>query len=211
MDKNDNPSDMYQAIHDSIWRKISSRKDISGKHVVEPPAFMPVDAGYSDSALGTDFAVLRHLHQVLDIARAHGFRDTADAFANVADRLPWSQNPRYVEEGRRDLLDGYAYASLSGPEGPIKCIAPRGGFYLMGPNVTYPSHNHAPREVYFIMTPGIEWCLDDGDWFDVQPGDLIYHAPWQMHAMRSGNAPALAYVAWLEPGNRLEVAWGRTA
>ena len=201
------PDARYRAIHAALWTVIGSKTDISGTHVIQEPALVPVEEGYSDSAPGDDFPVLRHLDEALEIARAHGFGDTADAFAEVATQLPWSQNPRYVAEGDRALLDGYAYASLSGPEGPIKCMAPRGGFYLMGPGVTYPSHNHAPREVYFVMTPGIEWCLDEGDWFDVAPGDLIYHAPWQMHAMRTSDQPGLAYVAWLEPGNRLEISW----
>lgn len=138
-----------------------------------------------------------------------GFADIADAFAAVADTLPWSQNPRYVEQGISHLLRGYAYASLSGPEGPIRCAAPRGGFYLMAPDIVYPSHNHAPREIYLIMTPGIEWCLDEGAWFEAKPGDLIYHAPWQMHAMRSAAEPALAYAAWLEPGNRRQISWSQ--
>lgn len=200
--------DRYSALHQAIWRMISSRKDKFGQHVIEPPAFVPVEEGYSDSALGDNFPVMQHLPRILDIARSHGFRDVADAFAGVAPQLPWSQNPRYVADpAKQALLEGYAYASLSGPEGPIKCMAPRGGFYVMGPDVHYPSHNHAPREVYFLMTPGVQWRLDDGEWFDTEPGDLIYHAPWQAHAMRTGGAPALAYVAWLEPGSRLEIGW----
>ena len=201
----------FTALNASLWSLIEARSDKFGKTRIRQPDLVPVADGYSDSKLGHSFPALRHLDQALEIAAEHGFREVVEAFSSVADRMPWSQNPRYtVEAGHSNLLNGYAYASLSGPEGPIRCMAPRGGFYLMGPNVNYPSHNHAPREVYLMMTPGVRWCLDDGDWFDTEAGDLIYHAPWQMHAMRSGDTPALAYVAWLEPGSRLDVAWGET-
>ena len=199
----------FQALHQALWRLIGETPDKIGRQIVAQPGFVPVEDGYSDGRPGDDFPVLRHLDGVLNIARGHGFQDIADAFAAVSDRLPWSQNPRYTREGGQgDLLDGYAYASLSGPEGPIRCMAPRGGFYLMGPGVHYPAHNHAPREIYLMMTPGVEWSLDEGAWFPVNAGEMIYHAPWQMHAMRSGAAPALAYVAWLEPGSRLDIGWG---
>lgn len=202
--------DRYQAIHKALWKAIEGRKDKSGVHQVSEPEFVPVEDGYSDAKLGDDFPVMRHLHEALDIARNHEFAAIADAFSNVRNELPWSQNPRYTKDkGGERLLNGYAYASLSGPEGPITCMSPRGGFYLMGPDVFYPAHNHAPREVYLIMTPGCQWQLDEGDWFDVEPGDLIFHQPWQMHAMRSGALPVLAYAAWLEPGNRKDIGWSK--
>lgn len=201
-------TDNYRRLHNALWQFIGSQPAKFRDSSVEEPEFAPVEDGYSDAKLGDDFPVMRHLDQALKIASEHGFKQIAEAFAAVSNQLPWSQNPRYTQaNGGESLLNGYAYGSLSGPEGPIKCMAPRGGFYLMGPHVFYPSHNHAPREAYLVMTPGVEWCLDDGEWFQVEPGDVIYHAPWQMHAMRSADAPVLAYAVWLEPGNRLDIRW----
>lgn len=152
--------DQYQAIHDALWRAIEGRKDKSGTHQIREPEFVPVEDGYTDGKLGDNFPVMRHLEATLEIARQHEFSAIVDAFAKVSSELPWSQNPRYTREnGGEGLLNGYAYASLSGPEGPIKCMSPRGGFYLMGPDVFYPAHNHAPREVYLIMTPGCQLSL----------------------------------------------------
>lgn len=201
-------ADRYTKLHNALWQSIRSHKAKFQNHPVEEPEFVPVKEGYSDAKFGDDFPVMRHLEEALKIAGAHGFKLIADAFAAVSDQLPWSQNPLYTQSnGGINLLNGYAYASLSGPEGPIKCMSPRGGFYLMGPNVFYPNHNHAPREAYLVMTPGVEWRLDNDAWFQVEPGDVIYHAPWQMHAMRSADTPVLAYAVWLEPGNRLDVHW----
>ena len=78
---------------------------------------------------------------------------------------------------------------------------------IMGPGVTYPDHHHQPKEVYLVMTPGAQWRLDKGEWFDVSPGDLIYHNSWQMHSMRTTDEPLLAFAGWVETGNRLEIDW----
>lgn len=200
--------DAFSALHKLLWKSIEARPDRFGNRTIMEPDYVPVEEGYSDAKPGADFPVLKHLDQVLTIARAHEFKAIIDAFAAVSGEIMWSQNPRYTaEKGGLNLLNGYAYASLSGPESPIQCLSPRGGFLMMGPDVIYPSHNHAPREIYLVMTPGLEWRLDEGEWFDVHPGDLIFHAPWQMHAMRSGNQPVLAYAAWLEPGSREEIGW----
>ena len=72
----------------------------------------------------------------------------------------------------------------------------------MAPGVTYPGHKHEAREVYLVLTPGTQWRLDEGEWFDVMPGDLIYHDSWQMHAMRTADRPLLAFAAWIETGDR---------
>ena len=195
-------------IHNVIWSIIAATPDRFHQNVITEPEFVAAQEGYNDGKLGDDFPVMKHLDEVLNLARDHGFAEVSDAFAAISSNLPWSQNPRYTKEnGGLSLLNGYAYASLSGPEGPIRCMAPRGGLYLMAPDVIYPSHNHEPCEIYLIMTPGAEWRLDEGEWFDVHPGDLIYHAPWQMHAMRSRDKPVLAYAAWLEPGDRASIGF----
>ena len=140
-----------------------------------------VDGRYDDS-----YAVLQHLEQALALTSAAGSADIAHTFGQLTQTLRWSQNPSYTRENcAQSLLDGYAYAALSGPDGPLHAAAPRGGFHLMGPDVLYPDHHHAPREVYLIFTGGVQWRLDQGDWFDVEPGTLLYHDAWQMHGMPS--------------------------
>ncbi len=73
--------------------------------------------------------------------------------------------------------------------GPIVCDALLSGFILIGPGVHYPAHQHAPREIYLLMSPGIRWQLDHGDWFDVDPGDLIFHDSWRVHATKTDKTP----------------------
>ena len=39
------------------------------------------------------------------------------------------------------------------------------------------------------------------------PGDLIFHDSWQMHAMRTGAQPLLAFAGWIEVGDRRAIGW----
>ena len=169
---------------------------------------MPASAADADGRIVRAPKVLDHLGRALREAARRELAELAAAFDACCDSLQWSQNQGYtLDNCSSDFLDGYAYASLSGPEGPMRLVSPRGGFALMAPRVEYPDHQHAATEIYLIMTPGVQWRLDGGDWFDVRPGDLIHHAPWVMHATSVGDIPLLAYAAWLEPGNRNEIYW----
>lgn len=195
---------------DRVWDAVAARPDkLTGERVVVPPLQPVSGGGVDDSRYAEDFPVLNHLNTALSLAAAAGFADLTSGFRAALPELRWSQNPSYTEENcDRSFLDGYAYAAFSGPVGPIHCAAPRGGFMLMGPDVFYPAHEHAPREVYLVLTPGTQWRLDDGPWFDVSPGDLIVHRPWVSHAMRTGDAPMLAFAGWVEAGDRTSIRWG---
>lgn len=201
-----------EAILDAVWREVEIRPDkVTGTRIVVPPA-VPADNAPSESRFAADFPVLRHLNEAIAIAQHYEMAQLARSFGAVAKALAWSQNPSYTEENcDLSFLAGYAYAALSGPEGPVRCAAPRGGFMLMGPDVIYPAHQHAPREVYLILTPGAQWQLEQGDWFDVAPGDLIFHEAWQKHAMRTTAQPLLAFAGWVEPGDRLAIGWSAGA
>jgi hypothetical protein len=131
----------------------------------------------------------------------------AGACLLMPSTVVWSQNQGYVKQGlNTDFINGYAYAALSTPEGPIRRAAPLSGFILLAPGIHYPPHHHAPREVYLPMTCA-SWQLDSGDWFDVRPGQIIYHDSWQVHATRTLDEPFLAFVAWLDAADRNSIKW----
>ena len=186
------------------WAEVDRRVDRRSGATAPRPALEPLERVRPDSRFGDDFPVLAHLDTALELARAGELAALADSFAAARSAIRWSQNSAYDEArvGRR-LLDSYAYACLSGPDCLQPCEAPLGGFILLGPNFEYPDHRHAPREVYLVLTPGTRWRLDgSGDWFDVEPGELIVHERWQTHATRTGKHPLLAFAAWLEAGER---------
>lgn len=198
-----------QSLIDVVWRAVEVRRDKATGKQVEVPAVIPVKEPRAESRFSASFPVLSYLDDAVALAREFELYPVADSFEGLVHTLHWSQNPSYDEvNSDPSFLAGYAYAALSGPEGPIYCAVPRGGFMLMGPNVTYPDHRHAPEEIYLVMTPGAQWRLDQGDWFDVSPGDLIFHSTWQMHALRTRDQPLLTFSSWLEPGCRIDIESG---
>ena len=197
-----------EALNSLVWSAIAARSDRSNDRRVTMPAMIDCERRDAESRFDDEFAVLEHLHAALELTARGPLAEIGERFARVMQRLRWSQNPNYTEaNSSRSFLDGYAYAGISGPDAPLLCAVPRGGLVLLGPDVEYPSHHHAPREVYLLLTPGSQWRLDEGDWFDVEAGDLIFHDSWQMHAMRTRGQPMLAFAGWLEAGDRRAIDW----
>ncbi|WP_425403171.1 dimethylsulfonioproprionate lyase family protein [Hwanghaeella sp.] len=195
-------------VLDHSWREVEARVDAVTGTRIRRPETVPKDVPLRTGRVGTDFPVLRHLPHALEAAAAWNLAGLADSFGALAGAIEWSQNSGYTEENSsRAFLDGYAYASFSGPDGPIVCEAPMAGFMLLGPNVHYPDHRHEPREVYLVLTSGVQWTLDSGEWFDVAPGTMIVHDRWQKHAIRTRNTPFLAFAAWMEAGPRNGIEW----
>ena len=195
-----------RALLDDLWREVCSRPALpAGAHLAtaEPDARgLRFDAACVTRP-GRDLPVLSHLPAALSAARAAGFAVIADALAALGHQVPWTQSASYTEaKVGAHFMANYAYGLLSGPEGPLICTHPYAGFLLLGPDLLYRDHRHAPREVYLLLTPGAEWRLDGGDWFPVAAGDVVLHRSWQPHATRVGTTPLLAFVAWLDPADR---------
>lgn len=190
------------------WNAVEARTDAISGTKIRRPAAVPKDQPLRTGRVGAGLPVLKHLPQAIDAAAPHPLADLARLFGRLSRTIEWSQNAGYTpENSSRSFLDGYAYASLSGPDGPILCEAPMAGYMLLGPNVHYPDHRHQPREVYLVLTPGAQWSLDSGEWFEVAPGTVIVHDSWQKHAIRTGETPFLAFAAWLEAGPRSGISW----
>jgi len=197
-------------LNDSVWEAVADCEDKIGSQHPNIPDYVPAKEMVSESRFSKDFLVLHQLGRALELAKAGPFYPLVQMFEEICPYLQWSQNPNYTEANcDRSFLDGYAYAAFSGPQGPIHLDAPRGGFMLMGPNVFYRDHHHEPEEVYLVLTPGAQWRLDQGEWFDVAAGDLILHKKWQMHAIRTGTEPLLAFAGWTEVGSRLGIDFSK--
>ena len=67
------------------------------------------------------------------------------------------------------------------------------GASLLAPGVVYPEHQHAPEEMYIVMSEG-EWYNEDDGWYTPGIGSIVYHRPWIRHAMRSGTTTPLLAV-----------------
>ena len=197
-----------EGLLDKTWDVISGGHARPDGEVISVPLVVPCEPELSQSRFSDSFPVLDYLEEAIQLAKAGPLAGLAELFEQAAPGLAWSQNPSYTKANCSEaFLNGYAYAGISGPEGPVHCAAPRGGFMLMAPHIHYPGHHHGPKEVYLVLTPGTQWQLDEGDWFDVKAGDLIYHKPWRMHAMRTGEQPLLAFAGWIDPGDRRSISW----
>ena len=197
-----------ERLNQRVWSEISARPDRFGQRRVAMPERIDCERRDAESRFREDFPVLDHLERALALTAEGPLAAIGEGFEKVRHALRWSQNPNYTKaNSRRRFLDGYAYAGFAGPDAPLLCEVPRGGLLLLGPGVEYPAHHHAPQEVYLVLTPGSEWSLDEGEWFDVAAGDLIFHDHWQMHAMRTRDEPLLAYAAWIEAGDRRQIGW----
>lgn len=204
---NETTAAALEELNRATWEAVAARADMVTGQKVAVPAYQPASTWENESRFSADFPVLRHLPEALALARSGPLAELVDKFEAILPELRWSQNPNYTEANcSRAFLDGYAYAAFSGPQGPIHLEAPRGGFMLMGPNVDYADHSHAPREVYLALTPA-SWRLDQGEWFEVDAGDLVFHDAWQMHGMRTGATPFLAFAGWVEKGSRLGIGF----
>lgn len=191
-----------------IWTEVDATRDITAGRHVPMPEIINTQRRSNEARFSDDFKVMQHFAPALDLAKSHKLAALAKAIEDAAPHFSWSQNASYDETNcSESFLNGYAYAGLSGPDADLTWAAPRTGVMLMGPQVLYPGHNHAAREIYMLLTPGTEWRLDNGDWFEVKAGDLIFHDSWQMHEMRTGDQPMLAVAAWIEDGDRASIQW----
>ena len=199
-------ADRIHRLIEIAWAAVEARKPARGADWLLRPGFDWLDQERVESRFDDNLPVLRHLERALGLVQASELAGLAHDLRAVLDLIRWSQNPSY-DSSRVDqsFLDGYAYGGIAGPDCPVRCTVPRLGFLLMGPGVTYVDHKHGPREFYLVLTPGARWRLDCGEWFDVAPGELVLHEPWQMHAMRAGAEPMLAFAGWLENGERAAV------
>ena len=149
------------------------------------------------------FPVSKYFETSLTAAEQCGLERVSILLRQAADSLVWSQNESYSEtKFGPHFMENYVFGLLTGPDALFAREAPPSGFLLLGTNTEYPTHRHVPREVYLVLTPDVEWCLDDTNWFSVTPGEVIYHAPGQSHAIRTQATPMLAFAAWLDHGSR---------
>ena len=119
----------------------------------------------------------------------------ARALARLLPGLAW----RRTYEGAcglGDFLEGYGYAELVGPQGPVRAPGLRLGVLLLGPGVLYPLHSHPAEELYLAVSGTAAWSRGRGPFVPRPPGSLIHHRPLEPHAMRAGEEPMLAVWAW---------------
>lgn len=91
-----------------------------------------------------------------------------------------------------NFSEGHANAMVFGPGGIEERQDVMLGASLLAPSVRYPDHDHAPEEVYLVMSPG-EFRRGTSAWFAPGVGGSFYNEPGIEHAMRSLESPLFAF------------------
>ncbi|WP_454818181.1 dimethylsulfoniopropionate lyase [Labrys neptuniae] len=115
-------------------------------------------------------------------------------FREVEPNLQWRRRPNNDSTASGNFDDGHANAMLLGPGGLEERSDVWLGVSLMAPKVRYPDHDHAPEEVYLVLSDG-EFRQGQGDWFSPGIGGSFYNRPGIRHAMRSLATPLFAFWA----------------
>lgn len=120
----------------------------------------------------------------------------ARALIALGPQLRWSTRKIVGPTASQGFAEAHANAYVMGPGG----IEARGdlwiGLSLMAPGTRYPNHDHAPEEVYLVLTPGEFWH-GDAAWIAPGVGGTVYNVPGIRHAMRAVDQPFLA--VWVLP------------
>ncbi|MBB3236965.1 dimethylsulfoniopropionate lyase [Phyllobacterium endophyticum] len=144
--------------------------------------------------MGMRLPACSHLAAALSIETPHkSLQRLIARFKAIEPRLEWRRRTNEATASK-NFADGHANAMIIGPGGLEERSDIWLGVTLMAPHVRYPDHNHAPEEVYLVLSPG-EFRQGDGGWFSPGVGGSFYNVPEIKHAMRSTDAPLLAFWA----------------
>jgi hypothetical protein len=147
----------------------------------------------------TRLDVLRWLDAAARNAPAGALRTLAREIAGAATELAWRQT-----YGAGDVpapfLERYGWCELAGSVGPVPSATLACGCLLLGPDTYYPPHSHAAEELYVPLSGAAEWRRGPERFALRQPGEPVFHASHDVHAMRTGAAPLLALYLWRGDG-----------
>nr|WP_246326177.1 dimethylsulfonioproprionate lyase family protein [Actinomycetospora corticicola] len=135
-----------------------------------------------------DLPVLAHLDDAVARIADEVDGQLAEAVRLLARRAAWTRTASYVDDTA--LFAGYAHAGLRTDDDVVL------GLVVLGPGVHYRAHHH-PAEEYYLPLGAIRWDHGEG-WVDEPAGELIHHAPWQPHAMTTGDRPVLLAYLWFD-------------
>ena len=96
----------------------------------------------------------------------------------------------------QEFIENYGFVEMMGNRGHFDSSERAAGFFLMGPNLFYPSHYHVAKELYIPLTGGTLWMRDDGPFIEQPSGAVIVHESNETHAMRTKDKPLLALWMW---------------
>ena len=123
-----------------------------------------------------------------------GFLET---FVRARTSLRWEQcytsADGVVDE---DMLSNYGYAEIIGRQGPFVSTRIRAGIGVYGPHLSYPPHRHQAEEIYAVLAGSAFFSREDEAPVLRKPGDVLYHAPYMPHGLRTADEPVVLAYLW---------------
>ncbi|MBX5239185.1 dimethylsulfoniopropionate lyase [Rhizobium sp. NLR22b] len=154
--------------------------------------------GTARAGEGSRLPVCAHLDMALAVDTSYAsLARLIEGFKGIEPMLEWRRRTKYDHTTASDnFVDGHANAMIVGPGGLEERSDLSFGVTLMAPHVRYPDHDHAPEEVYLVLSKG-EFQQGEGNWFSPGIGGSFYNIPRIKHAMRSAETPLFAFWALL--------------
>lgn len=122
-----------------------------------------------------------------------------EALQAVIDDVEWRHSYTAEEVGQH-FLDHFCWFELAGPEGHFLTDQARITVGYWGPGLFYPRHQHAPEELYTVVSGRALFHADGEADARLGPGDTRLHLSNQPHAMTTGDDPVLTLVLWRGAG-----------
>ena len=98
----------------------------------------------------------------------------------------------------------YAYTELVGPTGSMHYHEKiRAGLSCQGAGLTYLGHQHAARELYFVLEGTSSWWTDTVPQWEART--ISFHQSWENHAMRTGLAGGHCIYFWSWTGEDIDM------
>ena len=137
--------------------------------------------------------VCDHFARAIAGASAHSgaIARLAASFSAIEPRFRWLPRAAGGPSASSNWPEGHANAMIVGPGGLERRKGIRIGVSLMAPQVRYPDHNHAQKEVYLALSPG-RFKHGASAWCEPGVGGTFHNVPNITHAMASADVPFLA-------------------
>lgn len=126
---------------------------------------------------GSRLPVCQHLDTALAVEVGYpSLGRLIERFKAIEPQLQWRRRTSYDGTASENFADGHANAMIVGPGGLEQRKDLWLGVTLMAPNVRYPNHDHAPEEVYLVLSTG-EFQQGEGGWLSPGIGGSFYNVP----------------------------------
>ena len=121
------------------------------------------------------------------------------ALQAIAPIIEWRHTYTEDQVGKH-FLDNFGWFELAGPTGHFVTHQTRITAAYWGPGLLYGRHQHAPEELYTVVSGGGMFHVDGEEDRWLGPGQTRYHASNQPHAMTMQKEPIVTLVFWRGEG-----------